>query len=217
MREGVRKAEIHTKLNDVDHRLGVKLFVPTASIKPDGKITEVKDSRGQWRVVLVGECKFQGKDIENVLAGVRTKVMEEKAQYVMPAGNAIERVHKNIQEMKNFMIQEKHFPYVVFLQGSNFATEQMDLYWPDKTHVPISPSDSNLDRIDRVTASIYGMNINENHCRNIEVNINDRKSSLQVASIYAQAENFTAEKMYEVLWEVALTSLEVLADDLPKG
>ena len=29
--------------------------------------------------------------------------MERKGQHLMPAGNAIERVHKNIQEMKNFM------------------------------------------------------------------------------------------------------------------
>ena len=40
----------------------------------------------------------------------------------MVAGNAIERVYKNINEIRNFMLDEYHFPYVVFLQGSNFAT-----------------------------------------------------------------------------------------------
>lgn len=217
IRESIRKDEIHSKLNGVDSRLGVKLFVPTASIRPDGRVTEVQDAKGQWRVILVGECKFQGKDIDNVQAGIRTKVMEERAQYVMPAGNAIERVHKNIQEMKNFLIQENHFPYVVFLQGSNFATGHLDLYWPDKTHVPIDPADSNLNRIDRVTASNYGMNINENHCRNLVVKINGKETSLQAATIYAQAHCFSAEQMYGVLWEIALTSLEVLSDQLPEN
>lgn len=215
IRDSIRKEEIHSKLNKIDKRLGVKLFVPTASIKPDGRVTEVKDSNGQWRIILVGECKFQGKDIENVQSGIRTKIMEERAQYIMPAGNAIERVHKNIQEFKNLMIHENHFPYVVFLQGSNFVTEHIDLYWPDNTHVPIKPSDSNLNRIDRVTASNYGMNINENHCRNLVVNISGKDKSLQSVSIYAQAHCFTAEQMFTILWEIALTSLEVLSDDLP--
>ena len=30
--------------------------------------------------------------------------------------------HKNIQEVRNLMLDEVYFPYVIFLQGSNFAT-----------------------------------------------------------------------------------------------
>lgn len=214
VRHSIPKAEIHEKLNEVDNRLGVNLFVKSASIRPDGKVTEVKDMNGRWRVVLVGECKYQGKDIQNVQAGERTKVMEERGQYVMPAGNAIERVHKNIQEIKNYMIQEDHFPYVVFLQGSNFVTEPVDLSWPDGTHVHISPSDPNLNRIDRVTASNYGMKVNESRCKNLLVEYKGNRFSLPVASIYAQAHVFSSEKMFEILMETALTSLEVLADEL---
>lgn len=215
IRESIKKSEIHKKLNDIDKRLGVKLFVNTASIKPDGRITEVKDSKGNWRVILIGECKFQGKDIENVRIGARTEVMASKGQYVMPAGNAIERVHKNIQEIKNFMLDENHFPYVVFLQGSNFVTEDLSLNWPDGTVVLITPSDSNLNRIERVTASNYGMDINKNYCKNLSVSIRGRQETLQVASIYAQALTFSHEQMYQILWDVALTSLEIIADELP--
>lgn len=214
-RSSISKSEIHKNLNEVDDRLGVNLFVKTASIRPDGKVTEVKDKKGCWRVVLVGECKYQGKDVKNIKDGVRTKVMEEKGQYVMPAGNAIERVHKNIQEIKNYMIKEDHFPYVVFLQGSNFVTEPIDLEWPDGTRIHIDPSDPNLSRIDRVTASNYGMEINKNRCKNIIVDRKGTKLSLPVASIYAQSYLFSSEKMFDVLMEVALTSLEVLSEELP--
>lgn len=61
-------------------------------------------------MILVSEAKHQGNDVANILAGNRTDKMVEKAQYVMPAGNAIERVHKNIQELKNYMLGERYFP-----------------------------------------------------------------------------------------------------------
>ena len=215
MRSSIKKQEIHKKLNSIDSRLGVMLFVPTASIQPDGGIIEVQDKNGLWRVLLVGESKHQGNDVKSIVEGTRTRVMEEKGQYIMPAGNAIERVHKNIQEMKNFMLGERYFPYVVFLQGSNFATELLTLEWPDGTEVPILPSDSAVNRIDRVTASNYGMEINHNYCRNIVIDDGDDRLMLQVTSIYAQCDLFKPSKMFEVLWNTALTSLEVLADELP--
>lgn len=215
LRSSLRKHEIHAKMQELDKRLGVKLFVATASIQPDGRVMEVQDKNGEWRVILVGESKHQGNDVQNIAAGVRTDKMAAKGQYIMPAGNAIERVHKNIQELKNFMLGEKHFPYVVFLQGSNFAIENIDAVWPDGTIVPISPSDSNVNRIDRVTACNYGMDINRNYCKNIVVEHPFGKMMLQVASVFSQCEHFEPKIMFEILWDTAITSLEVLADELP--
>lgn len=218
VRNSIRKEEIHKKLNSIDSRLGVKLFIPTASIQPDGRVMEVLDKNGLWRVILVGESKHQGNDVQNIADGVRTPMMEAKGQYIMPAGNAIERVHKNIQELKNFMLGESHFPYVVFLQGSNFATEALTATWPDGTIIPILPSDSSVNRIDRVTACNYGMEINQNYCRNIVIEEHPfGRMMLQVASIYAQCDLFDFRQMSEVLWDTAKTSLEVLADELPAG
>jgi type II restriction enzyme len=215
LRTAISKQEIHQKLNSIDHRLGVKLFVATASIQPDGRVLEVLDKNEKWRVVLVGESKHQGNDIQNILDGVRTGAMEAKNQFIMPAGNAIERVHKNIQEMRNFMLEENHFPYVVFLQGSNFAVEPVSVCWPGGAEIPILPSDSNVNRIDRVTASNFGMEINTNHCRNLVIQHPIGKLMLQAASIYAQCNLFTPIQMFEICWDIALTSLDVLADDLP--
>jgi type II restriction enzyme len=42
-RGSIDKKEINKKLNSVDSRLGVTIFVEKASIKPDGGIIEVKD------------------------------------------------------------------------------------------------------------------------------------------------------------------------------
>jgi len=217
MRTSISKREIHEKLNSLDARFGVKLFVSTAGIAPDGGIIEVLDKQGRWRVILIGESKHQGNDVQNIAAGCRTKVMEKKCQYIMPAGNAIERVHKNIQEMKNFMLGENHFPYVVFLQGSNFATEALTVQWPDGPLIPIRPSDSNINRIDRVTASNYGMEINRIYCKNVLIERPSGSMMLQVTTIYAQCDLFDSNCMLDVLWTMALTSLEVLADDLPAG
>jgi type II restriction enzyme len=57
-RDSIEKKEINEKLNSVDARLGVTIFVEKASIKPDGGIIEVKDKDGKWRIVLVCEAKL---------------------------------------------------------------------------------------------------------------------------------------------------------------
>lgn len=68
---------------------------------------EVKDKNGKWRIVLVCEAKHQGKDIENITKGIL--VGKNSNQDLMVAGNAIERSHKNINEIRNIMIDEKAF------------------------------------------------------------------------------------------------------------
>ena len=68
-RKDIAKAEINSALQKVDTYLGQTLFIQNARIKPDGGIIEVKDDKGNWRVVLVSEAKHQGKDIENIRNG----------------------------------------------------------------------------------------------------------------------------------------------------
>ena len=95
-RDSIEKKEINEKLNSVDSRLGVTIFITKASIKPDGGIIEVKDKDNKWRIVLVCEAKHQGKDIENISKGIL--VGKNNNQELMVAGNAIERSHKNIND-----------------------------------------------------------------------------------------------------------------------
>ena len=70
---------------------------------------------------MVTEAKHQGKDIENIRAG--KLVGKNNNQDLMSAGNTIERSHKNIAVIANFMLSETHFPYIIFLEGSNFLTQ----------------------------------------------------------------------------------------------
>ena len=101
-RKELSKKEINEALKKIDNYLGQTLFVENAKIIPDGGLIEVKDDNGNWRVVVVSEAKHQGKDIENIQRGVL--VGKNRNQDTMVAGNAIERAHKNISEIANFML-----------------------------------------------------------------------------------------------------------------
>ena len=114
-RSEIPKQEINRRLQEIDSNLGKVLFVQNSRIKPDGGIIEVLDNTGKYRIVLVSESKHQGNDVEKIKAGI--KQGKNKDSDLMVAGNAIERVHKNIQEFRNLMLDEQHLPYVVFLQG----------------------------------------------------------------------------------------------------
>ena len=207
-RKTLTKQEINEKLNSIDKRLGKTLFVKESKIKPDGGIIEVLDKDKKWRVVLVSEAKFQGKDVENITAGIL--VGKNKDQDLMAAGNAIERVYKNISEIRNFMLDEYHFPYVVFLQGSNFATETVQVFKPDGSFVEIRHDSGSMNRIDRVTAANYCMEINCNYCENIFLSHKNSSIMLQAASIYARCEPWLEEEMQMIMMEIANTSIGVL-------
>jgi len=213
-RKILSKKEINVALKKVDPYLGQTLFVENASIKPDGGIIEVQDDRGNWRVVLVSEAKHQGKDIENIQAG--KLVGKKNNQDLMAAGNAIERAYKNINEIANFMLAERHFPYVLFLEGSNFLTQNVAVTRPDGRVVTLVYGDGLLNRLDRLTAANYGMPINTNLCENRFVKCSGATIMLQAASIYTKGEggHWNDEDMTMVMLEVARTSLKMLATDL---
>lgn len=207
-REVISKHEINEKLNSIDKRLGKTLFVKESRIKPDGGIIEVQDKDQQWRVVLVSEAKYQGKDVKNIQAG--TLVGKKKDQELMTAGNAIERVYKNISEIRNFMLDEYHFPYAVFLQGSNFATETVQVFKPDGSFVEIRHDSGAMNRIDRVTAANYCMPINRNYCKNIFIGHKNSSIMLQAASIYARCKPWEEKEMQQIMMVIAKTSIGIL-------
>ena len=213
-RNSIEKKEINEALRKIDPYLGQTLFVENASIIPDGGIIEVQDDNNNWRIVLISEAKHQGKDIENIEKGML--VGKEKDQDLMAAGNAIERSHKNISELANLMLSESHFPYVLFLEGFNFLTETVRVARPDGRVVTLEYNTGMLNRLDRLTAANYGMPINTNLCRNRFVQHEDKTIMLQAASIYTQGNgrSWDRQKMLEIMFEVAETSLQMLGRDL---
>ena len=213
-RTSIRKEEINKALQKVDSELGQTLFVLNSSIKPDGGIIEVKDDNGDWRIILVSEAKHQGKDIVNTKKGEQVGMGSN--QDLMAAGNAIERSHKNISEIANLMLSELHFPYVLFLAGSNFLTQTISIERPDGRLVKLEYNSGILNRLDRLTCANYGMPINTNLCKNKSFKVKNRTVMLQAASIYTQGdgEKWNVEEMLEVMTEISRTSLQVLATDI---
>ena len=213
-RTSISKEEINKALQEVDKELGQTLFVHDSNIKPDGGLIEVKDDKGVWRVILVSEAKHQGKDIENIRAG--KLVGKNNDQDFMVAGNAIERSHKNISEIANLMLKEAYFPYVLFLEGSNFLTKDITVKRPNGEKITISYNTGSLNRLDRLTAANYGMPINTNLCKNKFVKSNNRMIMLQAASIFTQGDggHWNETKMLKIMMEIAETSIQMLASDL---
>lgn len=213
-RSHIKKSEINEALQKIDPELGQTLFVENSSIIPDGGIIEVKDDNGEWRIVLVSEAKHQGKDIENIKRGIL--VGKNKAQDLMAAGNAIERSHKNISEIANLMLSESHFPYVLFLEGSNFLTETISISRPDGRIVTLEYNSGTLNRLDRLTCANYGLPINSNLCKNKFVKHKDKTIMLQAASIYTQGTGgkWKLDEMFKIMVEISKTSLQVLGCDI---
>ncbi len=213
-RASITKREINSVLQGLDSELGRTLFVQNSKIKPDGGIIEVKDDERNWRVILITEAKYQRKDIENIQKGIL--VGKDSNQDLMQAGNAIERAYKNIAEMANFMLKELHFPYILFLEGSNFLTQTISVKRPDGRVVILEYSSGVLNRLDKLTAANYGMPVNQNLCQNKFVQNKDRVIMLQAISIYTQGDGqkWNLNKMFEVMFEAAKTSLRVLGSSL---
>ncbi|GAA9613605.1 hypothetical protein HpHA82_14260 [Helicobacter pylori] len=213
-RASITKREINSVLQGLDSELGRTLFVQSSKIKPDGGIIEVKDDDGNWRVILITEAKYQGKDIENIQKGIL--VGKDSNQDLMQAGNVIERAYKNIAEMANFMLKELHFPYILFLEGSNFLTQTISVKRPDGRVVILEYNSRVLNRLDKLTAANYGMPINQNLCQNKFVQYKDRVIMLQAISIYTQGDGqrWNLNKMFEAMFEVAKTSLKILDSSL---
>lgn len=213
-RPSIRKEEINEALNKIDTELGQTLFVSNSSIIPDGGIIEVMDDIGSWRIILVSEAKHQGKDIENIRSG--KQVGTKNNQDLMAAGNAIERAHKNISEIANLMLGECHFPYVLFLEGSNFLTETISVQRPDGRIVCLEYNSGMLNRLDRLTSANYGMPINTNLCQNKFVSHKDNLIMLQAASIYTQGrgDKWKPKEMFDIMIEIAKTSLRILGSEL---
>lgn len=213
-RVSIAKKEINEALQKIDEQLGQTLFLSNSSIKPDGGLVEVQSDSGEWKVILVSEAKFQGKDIDNIKQG--KLVGKNNNQDLMAAGNAIERSHKNISEIANYMLGETYFPYILFLEGSNFLTEDVLITRPDGREMILRYNSGTLNRLDRLTAANYGLPLNTNLCVNRFVKSQDKVIMLQAASIFTQGNgrHWDRNEMHDVMIDVAKTSIKCLAKDL---
>lgn len=139
----VLRHESQWKLTDVVARLrllfpAVKFhcYFKTSSMRPDGGILSMEDSKGAPYPILIVEVKNQGT---NDLRKAEGKPRQAK-------GNAIERLGKNVIGFRTAMLGEGIVPFVCFGDGCDFAD-----------------SSSILDRV--VTIAMFGT-LNEIHVVN---------------------------------------------------
>jgi type II restriction enzyme len=110
------------------------------------------------------------------------------------------------------MISESHFPYVLFLEGSNFLTKTICVKRPDGRVVTLPMDSGTLNRLDRLTAANYGMPINKNLCKNKFI----KNNMLQSASIYTKdgGEKWNNKEMFDIMLEISKTSLKILESNI---
>ena len=114
------------------------------------------------------------------------------------------------------MLSEAHFPYVLFLEGSNFLTETISIERPDGRVVILEYNSGTLNRLDRLTSANYGMPLNTNLCENKFVKPKDKTIMLQATSIYTQGngEEWDKTEMFNIMVDISKTSLKVLGSDI---
>ena len=114
------------------------------------------------------------------------------------------------------MLSELYFPYVMFIEGSNFLTENVNVERPDGRVVTLIYNSGILNRLDRLTASNYGMPFNKNLCKNKFIAHGDKFIMLQAASIYTQGNgnSWEAKDMFDIMIDISKTSLKMLGSDL---
>jgi len=97
-------------------------------------------------------------------------------------GNAVERLGKNVIGFRTYMVTESIFPFVCFGDGCDFL-----------------PGSSILDRI--ITIAMFG-ELNKDHTTNMGPN-----GIFNRGSYYFRGPYWTAEEMYDILYDVAKRSM----------
>lgn len=110
------------------------------------------------------------------------------------------------------MLVESHFPYVLFLEDSNFLTETINIARP----ATLTYNSSTLNRLDRLTSANYGMSMNTNLCENKFVKHNKESIMLQATSIYIQGDSqkWDIGKIFSIMLEISKTSLKALGNNI---
>ncbi len=173
-RKKIYKSEINEKLGLQHKDYGKNQSNPKSFIKPDGGIIEAL-VKGRWRIILISEAKKQGTNDRRMKKGKSRQAM----------GNAIERIYKNPVEMKNFLKNEKIFPFVLFVSGCDFY--------------------KGSSIVDRLLALNCGCSTNEPHIHKMKEENGNLES---ICSVYVRVREWGIPKMHKILFEAAEISIK---------
>ena len=177
----ITKREIVSKVNPQEPYYSE---VENSFVSPDGGVLFVK-YMGKELPILISEAKKQGTLFFNEDGTLRENLTQKQTDLALSGkeqgrGNAIERAFKNIDEFRLFCEDLNYFPYVLFACGKDFEC-----------------GSSILDRLDAMT-------------RYEPRNINYVADLPQKVTIYVQKDYFTANEMFDKIYDVAKTSLKCI-------
>jgi type II restriction enzyme len=172
--------EIVDELNERFGEDGKNLFqrafegTTKTSIKPDGGFWTVREWPNPPRYILVAEAKRQGTNNLRLEAGLKKQA----------AGNAIERLGKNMRGIDALFLGEQITPFVCFGEGCDFA-----------------PDCSIIDRV----ATLNGFfPLNVTFVNKIEI----EHDTLKPVSLYFREESWTPEEMFTVIQPIVGRAIE---------
>lgn len=141
-------------------------------ILPDGGLLYLEQDGYPKQLLLTSEMKHQGTNYERQLEG--------KAKQAN--GNAIERMHKNIDVVRAYMSNETVFPYIVYCWGEDFANTVVQC---------------------KILPAV------QQHEFNRDYTIKYGSERIPSASVYLKPypHPFTVQELYEIGLQVALESL----------
>jgi type II restriction enzyme len=142
-------------------------------LKPDGGIIYVNGRSGRKHVLLISEAKRQGTN----------NLRAEEGLPKQAKGNAIERLGKNVIGFRMWLSSESIFPFVVFGEGVDFA------------------SDSSI--LDRVSTIAMFAPLNTIEVRNV-----GPKSQFGRGSFFFRVEAWTQPEMVAILEKVIAESIK---------
>ena len=177
----ITKRELVSKVNPQEPYYSE---VENSFVSPDGGVLFV-EYKGKEYPILISEAKKQGTLFFNEDGTLRKKLTKKQKKLALSGkeqgkGNAIERAYKNIEEFKLYCEDLDYFPYILFACGKDFEC-----------------GSSILDRLDAMT-------------RYEPRNVNYVADSKQKVTAYVQEEYFTANEMFENIYDVEKTSLKCI-------
>jgi type II restriction enzyme len=190
----ITKREIAAKVNP---KVPYNPVSEKSFVSPDGGVLFVEYKGDKYPCkylpILISEAKKQGTLLKNKDDTLREGLTDTQIALALSGkdqsrGNAVERAQMNIENFKLYCEDLNYFPYVLFACGKDFEE-----------------GSTILDRIDAMTR-YEPRNVNYvADCEDLETGRKEQK-----VTAYVQEEYFTANEMFDKIYDVAKTSLKCI-------
>ena len=183
----VTQKEIIEKVALIDNVPIEELYTPVSEnnfVSPDGGVVYAVIN-GKEYPILISEAKKQGTHFFNEDGTLKEDLTKKQRKLALSGkeqgrGNAIERAYKNYFEFLLYCEDLNYFPYVVFACGKDFEMTSTIR--------------------DRCSAMTRKRPFNVNYVADLQHKV----------TLYIQEEYFTANEMFDKIYDVAKTSLRCI-------